>query len=99
MKQSLKQLKTQLANENINYYFKLLDNRFRPEFDNKYIQEIKKISQAFNIRLTREQKLKFCKKCNTYQTTKTREIRLNQTTKTKDYICKNCGYTRKFKYK
>lgn len=93
-----KLIQKKLAQENINLFFKLLETRFRPNFDNKYINEIKKLSQGFNIRLKREEKLKFCKKCNTYLDTKTREIRLNSTLKTKEYICKNCGTIRRFKY-
>lgn len=94
-----KQLQIELAKSNIQHFFKLLDTRFNPEFDSHYIQEIQKLSQGFNIRLKREEKLKFCKKCLTYSNTKTREIRLNQTLKTKEYICKNCGNVRRFKYK
>lgn len=93
-----KNIQKELAQENINFFLKLLENKFNPLLDNKYINEIKKLSQGFNIRLKREEKLKFCKKCDTYLSTQTREIRLNPNTKTKEYICKNCGYTRKFKY-
>ena len=87
------------ANENIKFYFELLEKRENPNFDKKYIQEIKKISQGFNIRLTKEQKLKFCSKCETYWDVNTRQIRLNSTLKTKEYICKNCANVRRFKYK
>jgi RNase P subunit RPR2 len=94
-----KVIQNKYVNDNINYYFNLLKENLYPKFHKKYIEEIKKLSQGFNIRLTREQKLIFCNKCNIYFTTKTREIRLNPTLKTKEYICKECGYTRRFKYK
>lgn len=93
-----KLIQKQYANENINFFFSLLENRFKPEYDEKYVKEIKKFSENFNIRLTREQKLKFCKKCNTYLTTQTLKIRLNSQTKTKEYICLKCNNIKKFKY-
>ncbi len=93
-----KKIKLEIAKENINFYFNLLETSFKSEYNQKYIKEIQKLSKGFNIRLNREQKLKFCKKCLIYHCTQTRQIRLNPLTKTKDYICKNCGETRKFKY-
>lgn len=94
-----KKLQTKYATENLEHFFNLLEKRENLNFDQKYIQEIKKISQGFNIRLSKEQKLKFCTKCETYWDNKTREIRLNSILKTKEYICKNCSNVRRFKYK
>lgn len=94
-----KLLQTNLAKENIEHFFNLLETRFNPEFDSKYIKEIQNLSTSFNIRLTREQKLKFCKKCLCFWNVNTREIRLNPTFNTKEYICKNCSAVRRFKYK
>jgi RNase P subunit RPR2 len=94
-----KELQIQYAKLNINNFFNLLDKRFYPDYDKIYIKEIQKLSQGFNIRLTREQKLKFCKKCNTYMDSNTKEIRFNPKTKTKDHICKICQNTKKFRYK
>lgn len=94
-----KLLQTNLAKENIEHFFNLLKTRFYPDFDSKYIKEIQNLSTSFNIRLSREQKLKFCKKCLTYLDVNSREIRFNPTFKTKEYICKNCGAVRRFKYK
>ena len=94
-----KKIQLQYAQKNIDFFFNLLDSRFKPEFDSTYIKEIKKISQGFNIRLTRDEKLKFCKKCNSYLDVNSREIRLNSTLGAKEFICKNCGDTRRFKYK
>ncbi|MCA9495739.1 MAG: hypothetical protein KC589_02255 [Nanoarchaeota archaeon] len=93
-----KQIQLEYAKKNINFFFKLLDSRFRPDFDKYYIKEIKNISSSFNIRLSREQKLKFCKNCNIYWNTQTRIIRLNSNKKTKEYICKNCNFKRNFIY-
>ncbi len=94
-----KNFKKTLAIENIEYYFKLLETRFCPEYDKYYIEEIRKFSERFNIRLSREQKLKFCKKCNTYLNSKNLRIRLNSKLHTNEYTCLNCKYKRRFKYK
>lgn len=94
-----KNLQKELAQINIEHYFKLLETRFEPNYDKFYIKEIQKLSQGFIIRLTREQKLKFCKKCFTYMNTKTQEIRLNPRLGAKEYICKNCSNVKRFKYK
>lgn len=94
-----KKIKNFYVKKNIEKYFELLQKRFEPSFDEKYIKEIINLCSSFNIRLKKEDKIKFCKKCNTYFNIQTREIRFNNLTKTKDYICKNCGFTRKFPYK
>lgn len=94
-----KNIQKELGQKNIEHYFKLLENRFEPEYNKFYIKEICKLSEGFTIRLTREQKLKFCKKCFTYMNTKTQEIRLNSMLGAKEYICKNCGNVKRFKYK
>jgi RNase P subunit RPR2 len=94
-----KKLQLNYAQKNIDFFFSLLEKQFNPNFDKFYIREIKKLSQSFNIRLKREEKLKFCKTCEIFWNAKTREIRLNDKTKCKEYICKNCSYVRKFKYK
>ena len=93
-----KKFQRHFAKENINHYFKLLEDEFKPEFNIDYIRDIKRLSEGFNIRLKREDKLKFCKKCNIYWNVNTREIRLNPTLKCKEYICKNCSYVKRFKY-
>ena len=94
-----KSVQAELAKKNIEFFYNLLETRFNSEFDKNYIEEIKNLSEGFIIRLSSEQKIKFCKKCNTYWDITTREIRFNSITKNREYICKNCGFTRKFKYK
>ncbi len=94
-----KQIQKEYAQKNLNFFFNLIETRFRPDYDKFYVQEIKRFSEGFNIRLTREQKLKFCKKCNCFWDVETREIRMNSDLGCKEYICKNCGFVRRFKYK
>ena len=93
-----KKLQKEYAQKNIEFFFSLLKNNFKEDLNKKYIREIQRLSQGFNIRLSREEKLKFCRKCYVSFSVKTREIRLNSQNKTKDIICKNCGDIRRFKY-
>lgn len=94
-----KEKQKELATSNIEKFFDLLKTNFYPNYNSKYVKQIKEISQSFNIRLTREQKQKFCKKCNNYFTIKNREIRLNSNLKTKEIICKNCSSVKRYPYK
>ena len=94
-----KSLQLKYARENINYFFRLLDKRFCAEYDKMYVREIKRLSEGFNIRLSREEKLKFCKRCNLYWDSKSHEIRFDSDSNVKEYICKNCSYVRRFRYK
>lgn len=95
-----KKIQNYYAKKNIDKLFNLLDSRFYKDFDSKYIDEIKKFSTSFNIRLTREQKLKFCRKCNTYLSSKenTKKIRINPKLSAIEHICQNCGNIRRFKF-
>ena len=93
-----KELQVDYARKNIEHFFSLLDKRFRPEMDSVYIKEILKLSEAFNIRLSRESKLKVCKKCFSYMDANSREIRFDSKNKMKEYICKKCGNVKRFGY-
>lgn len=94
-----KKIQLLYAKENISHYFNLLEQRFCPKYDSLYVKEIQILSQGFNIRLDRDQKLKFCKKCRCFWNIESREIRFNPRLCTKEYICRNCGFVRRFRYK
>lgn len=91
-----KNKQSEFAKENLEFYFYLLDTGFNRNFDKYYVREILRFSQAFNIRLDREEKLKFCKNCHIYWDVNSRIIRLSKNG-FKEYICLNCAYKRKFK--
>ena len=95
-----KQLQANLGKENLDFFIKLLKSRKNHEFDNHYIREIKKISQGFNIRLTREQKLLFCQKCSLYfEKDNLQKIRFDSKTMTKNYTCPRCEHIKRFMLK
>jgi RNase P subunit RPR2 len=95
-----KQLQANLGKENLIFFMELLKSRENPEFDTQYIREIKKISQGFNIRLSREQKLLFCQKCSLFfEKENIQKIRLNAKMFTKNYTCPRCGNIKRFQLK
>jgi RNase P subunit RPR2 len=98
-KSNKKKEQKKLVEKNINKLFRFIETNFYPKYNEKYIELILKLSKSFNYRLKREEKLKFCKKCKTPWNNSTRLIRLNKHNKTVEYICKNCGFKRRFKYK
>jgi RNase P subunit RPR2 len=92
-----KQLQSNLGKENLKFFIELLKSRKNPQFDSQYIREIKKISQGFNIRLSREQKLLFCQKCSLFfEKENLQKIRLNTKDFTKNYTCPQCGNIKRF---
>lgn len=93
------------ANLAFNDYFSFLNSLDENELklEKLYVKELIKLQTSFNLKLSKEIKLQLCKKCLTYhpihKEKKTLLIRLNSKTKTKNYICKNCGYTKRIPYK
>jgi len=66
----------------------------------RYIGHATRIAKKFNIRFKKEQKLRFCRKCNTYFVPgKTVVYRANPKTKALEVKCLQCGYVRRFRYK
>jgi ribonuclease P protein subunit RPR2 len=64
----------------------------------RYVVLARKISQKYKVRLTKEQKLLFCRKCNAYlRQGKNSKIRL--TKGLRSLKCLECGYVRRMRYK
>ena len=93
-----KQLQKHFAQQNLSHFINLVKNNTYPTYTPFYIREILRFSTSFNIRLKREEKLLFCKKCFVPWNIQTRTIRFDKNTKTKTIICKNCGFKRRFPY-
>ena len=67
------------------------------ERSRRYIQLARKIAMKFNISL-KNYKRKFCKKCNTYFTSKTVRIRYQKKDKRVTYTCLVCGNVQRYPY-
>jgi len=90
--------KQKIAQERIEILFKLAQEEFdkHPERSKRYLELIDKIRMRVNLRLTKEQKKKFCKKCHTlWIKGKTLKIEKGAKNQPDKYICKACGTERK----
>jgi len=56
-----------IARERINILLNLAEKEFRkhPQRSRRYVELARKIGMRYNVRLTKQQKRKFCKICNT----------------------------------
>ncbi len=91
-----------IANERIKILFeKAEEESFKGNYDlsKRYVELARRIANKFNIKLSCLYGKKFCRKCNTYFTSDTLQVRLNKKNKTIEYICKCCGYVRRYPYK
>ncbi|MFA5382959.1 MAG: ribonuclease P [Candidatus Micrarchaeia archaeon] len=90
--------KQKIAQERIEILFKLAQEEFdkHPERSKRYLELVDKIRTKVNLRLTKEQKNKYCKKCHTlWVKGKTLEIKKSAKDQPDIYICKICKHERK----
>ena len=82
-----------IAKERIEILFNLAEKELKnPERGRRYVELARKIGMRCNVRLTPEQKRKFCKKCNQLLIPKkTCEIKTNPQKKLMEIKCLNCG--------
>jgi len=70
------------------------------ELAKKYVDLIVRLAQKHNIRLTKDQKIKFCKKCHTpWIFGENVEVQVNKKTGCVEYTCKECGHVKRVRYK
>lgn len=90
-----------IAKERIEKLLNLAKKEFKtkPERSKKYIELARKIGKRYNVRLTKEQKRSFCKKCNQLLIpSKTSEVRLDSKKKLIIIKCTKCGNIYKHPY-
>jgi len=88
-----------LAHERISTLFEHAAEIFNeyPEISRRNITSARKIAMKYRLRLTKEQKMSFCKSCNTYL-----KKGVNSTVRLQHgkivLTCKECGFIRRFVY-
>jgi len=92
--------KKTIAKERVEILLDLAEEEFfkHPERSKRYLQLVDKIRMKVNLRLTKEQKKRFCKKCHTlWIKGKTLEIKKGAKGRRGPdiYICMVCGAERK----
>ena len=93
---------TKIAKERIQILFSLAEKEFKlhPERSKRYIELARKIGLRYNVRLSKEQKRRFCKNCNTLlKPGVSSKVRLDKSTKTVNVQCLNCNQIYHHPYK
>ncbi len=93
---------TNIAKERIEILFSQAEKEFKkkPERSRRYVELAQKIGLRYNVRLSKDQKRKFCKKCDTIlKPGITSQVRLDKTTKTINVQCLNCKKVYRYPYK
>lgn len=91
-----------IAEERIEILFSLAEKEFskHPERSKRYVELARKIGLRYNIRLSKGQKRKFCKDCNSLLIPgKTSQVRINSDRKIITTKCLNCNRIYKHPYK
>jgi len=91
-----------IARERIEILFSLAKKEFKKhsERSKRYIELARKIGLRYNVRLSKEMKRKFCKKCNSLLiSSKTEQVRIDSKSKTIMRKCLNCGKIYRYPYK
>jgi ribonuclease P protein subunit RPR2 len=92
---------SKIAKERIEILLDLAKKEFKnhPERSKKYIELARKIGKRYNVRLTKEQKRSFCKKCNQLLIpNETSETIIDSRKKVVNIKCMNCSYIYKYPY-
>ena len=91
----------QIARERIEILLKLAEKEFEQysERSKRYVELARKIGLRYNVRLTKEQKRKFCKNCFNLLTPSTSTVRLDSRSKTIIIKCQKCNKLYRQPYK
>lgn len=91
-----------IAEERIEILFNLAEKNLKvhPERSRRYVQLARKISLRYNVRLPKEMKRKFCRKCSSLLIPSvTSKVRIDSKTKSITIKCLNCEKTYRYPYK
>lgn len=92
----------QIAKERIQILFSMAEKEFKkhPERSRRHVELARKIGLRYNVRLSKELKRKFCKKCYTLlKPGITSKVRLDKSTKNVNVLCLNCNKIYRYPYK
>ena len=86
--------RVKIVKERIEILFNLAEKELEknPERSKRYVELARKIGKRYNVRLTKEQKRSFCKRCNRLLIPKkTCKIKVGPKKKFMEIKCLNCG--------
>jgi len=90
-----------IAKERIDILFREAASAIRDgRFDraNRYVFLLRKLAMKYNVKLSREQRRKFCHKCYHYLHAKNIKVRINPKTKAVEVTCKDCKHVNRYPY-
>ena len=88
---------TRIAKERIEILFEQAEKN--PKKADRYVFLARKLAMRYNIRMSKNLKRLFCKKCHHYFTHKGDvTVRTNPKTKSVEYLCKGCGKVTRYGY-
>lgn len=93
---------TKIAKERIEILFSLAEKEFKkhPERSRRYVELARKIGLRYNVRLSKDEKRKFCKNCNTLlKPGISSKVRLDKSTRNINVLCMNCKKVSRYPYK
>ena len=91
-----------LALDRIKILFARADKMFktRPEYSHRYVKMARKIAMRYNVRIPKEMKNRFCRKCSSYLVSgKTGRTRTRSSQKSLIRYCKECGSISRHPYR
>ncbi len=92
----------EIAKERIEILFKQADEEFsagRKDLANRYVELARKISMRYNVRIPRELKRKFCKKCHSFlKPGVNARVRVRSEKKYVLVTCLECGNKMRYPY-
>lgn len=100
MKHSQKKFIKAIVADAVSILLKEAEGNFQayPERTKRYVKMVWSLIKKNNFRLTREQKLKFCKKCFSFWIVdKSAKIDFDQHNSMFEITCMDCGYKKRFK--
>ncbi len=90
-----------LAKERIKRLFEMADKSFRkdPDRSHRYVQLARKIGMRYNVRIPREMRTMFCKKCYKYlKANINSRVRTRSTQGAVVVTCLECGHVMRYPY-
>jgi ribonuclease P protein subunit RPR2 len=90
-----------IARERIEILFKLAEQEFPEHKDrsNRYVELARKIGMKYKVRIPRELKRKFCRKCYAYIKPGVNcKVTIDSQKKYVEYKCEECGHVKRYIY-
>lgn len=93
---------TKIAEERISILFGLAGKEFakHPERSKRYVELARRIGMRYNVRFSKDMKMRFCRKCFSYlKPGVSSRVRTNKDRQAVTVTCLSCGHISRYPYK